>query len=41
MNLEEVSTQSYIYEALNVAEKAGTNISQEIGDYEDLFDKIE
>lgn len=41
MNIEEVSTQSVIFDALTMAEKAGTNISQQIGDYEDLFDKIE
>ncbi|CDW85345.1 UNKNOWN [Stylonychia lemnae] len=41
MNIEELQSQSVIYDALNLAEQAGKSLNKDIDQYEDLFDKME
>ena len=41
MNIEEAESQSVIFDALKYAESAGTSINNEIGDYEEILDKID
>ena len=41
MNIEEIENQSVIFDTLKHAETAGSSINKEIGDYEDLLNKID
>eukprot|EP00347_Sterkiella_histriomuscorum_P000879 403374172 len=41
MNIEELSSQSVIYDALNLAEQTGKTLTKDLDQYEDLFDKME
>jgi hypothetical protein len=40
MNIDELQSQSVIYDALTIAEQAGKSLNKDIDQYEDLFDKI-
>jgi hypothetical protein len=41
MQLEEIETQSVIFDSLSMAEKVGRALQKDVESYEDLFERLD